>query len=67
MVRRILIASWVFIFGSVALLGIFPKQLATRLPRPQLLFVFLFTFVLTSFVYGVIWLYRQGMEKAGSK
>ncbi len=66
MFGRLLIAGWVFIFGSVALLGIFPK-LAIRLPRSQFLFIFLFTFVLISLGYGVFRLYRQGMKKAGSK
>ena len=63
MFRRILIAGWVFVFGSVALLGIFPK-LATRLPRPPFLFILLFTFVLISLAYGVFWLYRRGMNRA---
>lgn len=63
MFRRILVAVWAFIFGIVALLGLFPK-LATRLPRPGFLFVFLFVFALVSFVYGVYWLYRQGMKRA---
>lgn len=66
MFRRILVAGWTFIFGSVALMGLFPK-LATRLPRSEFLFIFLFTFVLISFVYGVYWLYRQGMKRARSK
>jgi len=39
MFRRILVAGWVFIFGSVALMGFFPK-LATRTPRPDILFIF---------------------------
>jgi hypothetical protein len=63
MFRRILVAGWAFIFGSVALMGLFPK-LATRIPRPEFVFIFLFTFVLISLVYGVFWLYRQGMKRA---
>jgi hypothetical protein len=63
MFRRILIAVWTFVFGSVALLGLFPK-LAARVPRPGFLFVFLFSLILISFVYGVYWLYRQGLKRA---
>ena len=61
MFRRILVAGWAFIFGSVALLGLFPR-LVPRLPRPES-FLFLFAFVLLSLVYGVFWLYRQGMKR----
>ena len=63
MFRRILVAAWVFIFGSVALLGLFPK-LATRLPRSGFLFIFLVIVVLISLVYGVFGLYRRGMKRA---
>jgi hypothetical protein len=63
MFGRILIAIWVFIFGSVAILGVFPR-LATKLPRPHFMFVFLFTFAVVSLVYGVVWLYRQGMKRS---
>ena len=66
MFRRILVAGWMFIFGSVALMGLFP-ELATRIPRSEFLFIFLFTFVLISLVYGVVWLYRQGMKRARGK
>jgi len=66
MFRRILVVGWACIFGSVALMGLFPK-LATRIPRPEFVFVFLFTFALISLVYGVFWLYRQGMRHAKSK
>jgi hypothetical protein len=63
MFRRILVGGWAFIFGSVALLALFPK-LMTRLPRPEFQFFFLFAFFLTSLVYGVFWLYREGMKRA---
>ncbi len=63
MFRRILIAAWGFLFGGVALLGLFPS-LAIRVLRPRFLFIFLFTLFLTSFVYGVYYLYRQGMKRA---
>ena len=62
MIGRILIALWVFIFACVALLGVFPR-LATRLPRPSFMFVFLLSFVLISLIYGVVWLYPQGMKR----
>ena len=51
MFRRILVAGWAFIFGSVAVLAVFPK-LMTRLPRPEFQFFFLIAFTLISLVYG---------------
>jgi hypothetical protein len=66
MFRQILVVGWAYIFGSVALMGLFPK-LATRIPRSEFVFVFLFTFALISLVHGVFWLYRQGMRRAKSK
>jgi len=63
MFRRILVSGWAFIFGSVALLGLFPK-LATRIPHPEYIRIFLVPFMLVSIVYGVFWLYRQGMKRA---
>ncbi len=63
MFRRILIAGWVFIFGSMVLLAIFPK-FALLIPHPELIRVFLIPFVLISFVYGIVTLYRLGMKRA---
>jgi hypothetical protein len=63
MFRRILLAGWAFIFGSVALMGLFPK-LATRAPRPGFLFIFLITFALVSLGWAVFSLYREGMKRA---
>jgi len=63
MFRRILVSGWAFIFGSVALLALFPN-LATRIPHPEYIRIFLIPFTLVSIVYGVFWLYRQGMKRA---
>jgi membrane associated rhomboid family serine protease len=63
MFRWVLVAVWALIFGSVALLGLFPK-LAARVPHPKFLFIFLFAFILISLVYGVSTLYRHGMKRA---
>jgi hypothetical protein len=62
MFRRILVAGWAFIFGSVALMGLFPRL--ARIPRSEFVFIFLFTFALISLVYGVFWLYSKGMKRA---
>jgi len=64
MFRRTLIVAWAFVFGSVALLGLFPSLATGILRRPGFLYIFLLTLVLTSFVYGVNYLYRQGMKRA---
>jgi hypothetical protein len=66
MFRRIMIALWVFIFGSMVLLAIFPR-LALLIPHPELIRVFLVPFVLISFVSGIVWLYRLGMKRARPK
>jgi hypothetical protein len=66
MFRRILVAAWVFIFGSVALLALFPK-LVMWIPHPAAIRPFLILFVLVSLVYGVVWLYHQGMKRAKRK
>jgi hypothetical protein len=63
MLRRILIAGWVSIFGSMVLLAIFPR-LALLIPHPELIRLFLVLFVLISFVYGIVTLYRLGMKRA---
>jgi hypothetical protein len=63
MFRRILIAVWVFVFGSIALLALFPR-LAARIPYPVAIRPLLLLLVLVSIVYGVVFLYRQGMTRA---
>jgi hypothetical protein len=60
---RILIAGWAFVFGAIVLLALFPK-IVTRIPHPNAIRPFLILFVLVSIVYGVVWLYRQGMKRA---
>lgn len=63
---RILIGTWILVFGGVALLGLFPR-LAARIPYPAAIRPLLLLLILTSFIYGVIFLYRQGMKRAKSK
>ena len=66
MLGRILIAGLAFIFGTIVLLALFPKM-ATRIPHPSAIRPFLILFVFVSLVYGVVWLYRQGMKRAKRK
>lgn len=65
MFRWILTAAWMFIFGSVLLLGLFPKLVAL-IPHPEYIRVFLIPFTLVSIVYGVVCLYRRGMRRKPS-
>lgn len=60
---RILIAGWALVFGATVLLVLFPKMV-TWIPHPGAIRPFLILFVLVSAVYGVAWLYRQGMNRA---
>jgi hypothetical protein len=64
MFRRTVIAAWAFVFGSVAVLGLFPSLATGILRHPGFLFILLLTLFLASFVYGVNFLYRQGMKRA---
>jgi hypothetical protein len=66
MFRKILIVGWTAIFGSMLLLAIFPR-LAFLLPNPDVMLAFLIPFALVSLVYGIVWLYRQGINQAGTK
>jgi len=65
---RMLIAGWTFIFLSVLFFNIFPRLVSRIAPailesiRPILLI-----FILITAVYGVVWLYRQGMKRAKRK
>ena len=63
MFRRILITVWAFVLGGVALLGVFPG-LATRVPSPRFLFIFLLIILFISLLYGLQFLYREGMRRA---
>jgi len=68
MFRRILIAGWVLIFAGVLFFNIFPTLLI-KIPRSELELIrpCLLVFILISIVYGIVWLYRQGMKRAKSK
>jgi hypothetical protein len=61
---KILVACWVFFWGFVLLLVVFPQMIA-RIPHVELLRLFLIALVLISAIYGVSWLYRRGMKVAG--
>lgn len=63
LLERTLIVTWVFVFGGVALLGLFPR-LAARIPDPFLIRPSLLLLILVSTVYGVVVLYRHGMKRA---
>ena len=63
--ERILIGTWLFVLGSVALLGIVPR-IAARIPYPAAIRTFLLIFALVSVAYCVVFLYRQGMKRAKS-
>jgi hypothetical protein len=66
MLGRLIVAGWIFIFGCVLLLGLFPRLLAL-IPHPEYIRVFLIVFVPVSAVYGVVWLYKEGMKRTGGK
>ena len=60
---RVLLAGWVFLGGFVFLLSVFPKQVV-RIPHLELIRPFMITLTFLSIVYGLVWLYRQGMSRA---
>jgi len=60
---KILIGCWVFFWGFIILLAIFPKQIA-RIPHLELIRPFMIVLVLVSAIYGIAWLYRRGMKTA---
>lgn len=66
MLGKIIIAGWVLFFAFVLVTGIFPK-LIFRIPHLELAPFFVFPFVFVSIVYGIVWLYRQGMKHARGK
>ncbi len=66
MFRRILVTTWALIFSGVGFLGFYPRAM-TALPRPRLLFIFLFGLAVISFVYGLLLVYREGMRSAKHK
>jgi len=62
MFGRILAAGWIFLFACALFFGLFPR-LVSRIPHPELIPFFVFPFVLVSFLYGIGWIYRQGMKR----
>lgn len=72
MFGRILVLGWK-IFGGMMVLGtlflvvgIFPKAFLW-LAQSELLFFAFFFYALLSGAYGLVWLYRQGINRAGQK
>lgn len=63
MLGRILIAAWIVFWGLMVVLVRFPKQFV-RIPHIQLFRPFMIALTLVSILYGIIWLYRQGMKRA---
>jgi hypothetical protein len=66
MIGRIIIAGWVFVFGSIVLLAIAPR-LVLLISHPELIPFFLIPFVLISLVYGAFLLYRTGLKQSRRK
>jgi len=66
MFGRILIGAWIIFWGLILLVVLFPR-LFVRIPHIQLFKPFMIALTLVSMLYGVVWLYRQGMKSARSK
>lgn len=58
---RIIIAAWLLLLGMMLLLFLFPK-LASWIPYIELIRPILISLTLVSALYGVTWIYRQGMK-----
>jgi hypothetical protein len=65
MFGRILIGIWVLVWVSIFLFILSPVKPA-RIPLfiLRLLGPFVFVLAVTSMVYGLIWLYQEGMKRA---
>jgi hypothetical protein len=61
---RIVVFGWTLVAGCVLLLVAIPKpmRLSSWFPNPQSFRVLLVLLMLLSVLYGVGWLYRQGMN-----
>jgi hypothetical protein len=66
MLKRVLILVWGLIFSFVLLLTVFPK-LVVWAPRPSVSVPFMVFLMLFSLVYGVVWVFREGMKRATRK
>lgn len=64
--KRILIVGWIILFVWVLLLGLFPRLLAW-LPRPGIVGAFVVVFILISFGYGTVFVFRAGMRRRSAK
>lgn len=62
---RLLVAGWVVVLGGVLLLILFPKTV--WIPGPEVMRVSIIVLVLTSVVYGLTVIYRQGTDRAKRK
>lgn len=62
---RLLVAGWVVVLGGGLLLILFPKTV--WIPGPEVMRVSIIVLVLTSVVYGLTVIYRQGTDRAKRK
>lgn len=62
---KILIGCWVIFWGGVFLLLLFlkPGKALTWFPAPWVLLIIVLALILTSFGYGITWLYRAGSRR----
>lgn len=63
---RSLLAAWALFWSFVLLLTLFPKA-AARIPHLELIRPYMVILVLVSVVYGIVWLYHQGVKRAKGK
>ena len=62
MFKRVLIPAWTIFFIMMLLFISFPRQ-AIRIPHITFIRPYMFALTIVSVVYGVVWLYRQGMNQ----
>jgi hypothetical protein len=62
MFGKILVAGWI-VFGALILFLACLRKLLGSIPHVYLLKPFLLILMLASFVYGILWLRRQGMNR----
>jgi hypothetical protein len=66
MFKRILILAWVVFLATMLLFVFLPRQ-AIRIPHTSLIRPYMIVLTVVSVVYGVSWLYRQGVKRARGK
>jgi hypothetical protein len=63
MFKRVLILAWA-VFGGVMFLFVFFPTKAVRIPHILFIRPYMIVLTVVSLVYGIFWLYRQGMKSA---